>query len=406
MLEIEILDACGSCIVILGHALRIDSRQSCKWIGFRADLFTFVSNDLISALKVSIVCGGSYRRGKASCGDLDIIITHPDGKRLIEFAPYFQSQRILPRYVKHLKDMKFLREDLIFSTHSEEGTDSGVDTYFGLCTYPARELRHRIDLKVYPRNIYAFGLISWTGNDVLNRRLRILAESKGYRLDDTGLFLATQGSGGKREPLQCACMAPIGILVQARLDTFGRKGGSHAKMYLGNPATIVAMAVRGLSYPCKPHEDALITGLAVANHEIQNILDNLRSCITRPSNRCDYVKPKMTSDSSSASTTNAQNPLAQSNTHPPPIALPTNTSSFSFASMNQPLMVKLDSWNYLVWKNQLQNVIIANGLDNFIYGSCPCLARFLDVATNHQSEVLGLATIQATSNELVVCLPI
>lgn len=29
-----------------------------------------------------------------------------------------------------------------------QGTDSGVDTYFGLCTYPARELRHRIDLKV------------------------------------------------------------------------------------------------------------------------------------------------------------------------------------------------------------------------------------------------------------------
>lgn len=138
---------------------------------------------------VSIVCGGSYRRGKASCGDLDIIITHPDGK---------SHRGFLPRYVKHLKDMKFLREDLIFSTHSEEGTDSGVDTYFGLCTYPARELRHRIDLKVYPRNIYAFGLISWTGNDVLNRRLRILAESKGYRLDDTGLFLATQGSGGKR----------------------------------------------------------------------------------------------------------------------------------------------------------------------------------------------------------------
>ncbi|MBA0734261.1 hypothetical protein Gogos_018195 [Gossypium gossypioides] len=94
--------------------------------------------------------------------------------------------------------MKLLREDLIFSTHSEEGTDSGVDTYFGLCTYPGRELRHRIDFKVYPRDIYAFGLIAWTGNDVLNRRLRLLAESKGYRLDDTGLFPATHGSGGKR----------------------------------------------------------------------------------------------------------------------------------------------------------------------------------------------------------------
>ncbi|XP_011021634.1 PREDICTED: DNA polymerase lambda isoform X1 [Populus euphratica] len=138
---------------------------------------------------VNILCGGSYRRGKASCGDLDIVITHPDGK---------SHKGFLTRYVKRLKDMKFLREDLIFSTHSEEGTDSGVDTYFGLCTYPGQELRHRIDLKVYPRDIYAFGLVAWTGNDVLNRRLRLLAESKGYRLDDTGLFPATQASGGKR----------------------------------------------------------------------------------------------------------------------------------------------------------------------------------------------------------------
>ncbi|OVA11270.1 BRCT domain [Macleaya cordata] len=138
---------------------------------------------------VSVVCGGSFRRGKATCGDLDIIITHPDGT---------SHKGFLSKYVKHLKDMKFLREDLIFSTHSEEGTDSGVDTYFGLCTYPGRETRHRIDFKVYPRDIYAFGLVHWTGNDVLNRRLRLLAESKGYRLDDTGLFLATQSSDGKR----------------------------------------------------------------------------------------------------------------------------------------------------------------------------------------------------------------
>lgn len=138
---------------------------------------------------VDIVCGGSYRRGKASCGDMDIVITHLDGKSHIGF---------LPKLVKRLKDMNFLREDLVFSVHSEEGTDSGVDTFFGLCSYPGRELRHRIDLKVYPRDIYAFGLVAWTGNDVLNRRLRLLAEAKGFRLDDTGLFPATHGSGGKR----------------------------------------------------------------------------------------------------------------------------------------------------------------------------------------------------------------
>ncbi|KAG5604384.1 hypothetical protein H5410_025876 [Solanum commersonii] len=138
---------------------------------------------------VIVVCGGSYRRGKASCGDMDIVCTHPDRK---------SHKGFLPKFVKRLKDMEFLREDLVFSVHSTEGTDSGVDTYFGLCTYPGRELRHRIDLKVYPRDIYAFGLIAWTGNDVLNRRLRLLAESKGFLLDDTGLYPATHSSGGKR----------------------------------------------------------------------------------------------------------------------------------------------------------------------------------------------------------------
>lgn len=39
------------------------------------------TNVVISVLKVVILCGGSYRRGKASCGDLDIVITHPDRKR-------------------------------------------------------------------------------------------------------------------------------------------------------------------------------------------------------------------------------------------------------------------------------------------------------------------------------------
>ncbi|GAB4839853.1 hypothetical protein Ancab_020562 [Ancistrocladus abbreviatus] len=138
---------------------------------------------------VVVVCGGSYRRGKSSCGDMDIIITHPDGR---------SHKGFLPKFVKHLKEMDFLREDLVFSVHSEKGTDSGVDTYFGLCTYPGQELRHRVDFKVYPRDIYAFGLIAWTGNDTLNRRLRILAESKGYRLDDTGLFPATPGLDSKR----------------------------------------------------------------------------------------------------------------------------------------------------------------------------------------------------------------
>ncbi|XWS68945.1 hypothetical protein CRYUN_Cryun04dG0136900 [Craigia yunnanensis] len=163
-----------------------------------------VAEDIVPG--VVVVCGGSYRRGKASCGDLDIVITHPDGK---------SHKGFLQKYVKRLKEMKFLREDLVFSTHSGEGTDSGVDTYFGLCTYPGRELRHRIDFKVYPRDIYVFGLIAWTGNDVLNRRLRLLAESKGFQLDDTGLFPATHGSGSKR-----AARGTASLKLETEKDVF------------------------------------------------------------------------------------------------------------------------------------------------------------------------------------------
>ena len=77
---------------------------------------------------------------------------------------------------------------------------------------------------------------------------------------------------------------------------------------------------------------------------------------------------KETSESPSASIVNVQNPLSQSNNLPSPVATP----SFSFSSMNQPLTVKLDNGNYLIWKNQLLNATIANRLDDFIEGSQPC----------------------------------
>ena len=88
-----------------------------------------------------------------------------------------------------------------------------------------------------------------------------------------------------------------------------------------------------------------------------------------------------TSESPSVSTVNVQNPLSQSNNLPSPVTTP----FFSFSSMNQPLTIKLDNGNYLIWNNQLLNVIIANGLDDFIDGSQPCPPRFFDL----QQQILN-----------------
>lgn len=57
--------------------------------------------------------------------------------------------------------------------------------------------------------------------------------------------------------------------------------------------------------------------------------------------------------------------------------IPTST----IPSLNQPLTFKLDDHNYLIWKNQLPNVIIANGLEEFIDGSRICPPKFLDNQT-------------------------
>lgn len=48
-------------------------------------------------------------------------------------------------------------------------------------------------------------------------------------------------------------------------------------------------------------------------------------------------------------------------------------------SLTQPLSVKLDSNNYLVWHNQLFNVVIAHGLEGYINGTLHCLSHHLDL---------------------------
>jgi DNA polymerase lambda len=61
---------------------------------------------------ISVVCGGSYRRGKATVGDLDIVITHPDGH---------SHTGLMNELLAKLKNEGFLAEDLMHGhQHSTE----------------------------------------------------------------------------------------------------------------------------------------------------------------------------------------------------------------------------------------------------------------------------------------------
>ncbi|KAG6555922.1 hypothetical protein Mapa_002564 [Marchantia paleacea] len=125
----------------------------------------------------SMIVGGSYRRGNATCGDIDLLITHPDGH---------SHKGLLGRLVTKLEELEFL---VTCPNPSSENSTHKVDTYMGICKLPQYTHHRRIDIKIYPKQAYAFALVYFTGNDVLNRRIRYLAKKKGYKLSDQGLFL-------------------------------------------------------------------------------------------------------------------------------------------------------------------------------------------------------------------------
>ena len=50
----------------------------------------------------------------------------------------------------------------------------------------------------------------------------------------------------------------------------------------------------------------------------------------------------------------------------------TTMASFPYQMLNNTLPVKLDRTNYILWRSQVDNVIFANGFEDFIDGSSVC----------------------------------
>ncbi|CAF4099457.1 unnamed protein product [Rotaria sp. Silwood2] len=109
---------------------------------------------------------GSYRRGKVTCGDVDILITHTDG---------ISHQGLLIPLVDSLRKSGFLTDDLVLSDKYEEDSGSHVK-YFGVCLLPGENRKHRrLDIIVVPHSEYACALLYFTGSALFNRSMRNLA---------------------------------------------------------------------------------------------------------------------------------------------------------------------------------------------------------------------------------------
>ncbi|XP_026025886.1 DNA polymerase lambda [Astatotilapia calliptera] len=122
---------------------------------------------------VAIACG-SYRRGKATCGDVDVLISHPDGR---------SHRGIFTKVLQTLRDSGFLTDDLV--SHEENGEQK---KYMGVCRLLGHDQRHRrLDIIIVPYNEFACALMYFTGSAHFNRSMRALAKTKRMSLSEHSL---------------------------------------------------------------------------------------------------------------------------------------------------------------------------------------------------------------------------
>ncbi|XP_055353793.1 DNA polymerase lambda-like isoform X2 [Paramacrobiotus metropolitanus] len=117
------------------------------------------------------VCG-SYRRGRDLCGDVDILMTHPDGH---------SHETILKPLLDKLHQKGFLTDDLSIS-------DGHHKRYFGVCRLDRKEAKHRrLDIIISPYNEWATCVFGWTGSMYFVRSMRDYAHKKDMSLTDYAL---------------------------------------------------------------------------------------------------------------------------------------------------------------------------------------------------------------------------
>ncbi|KAK3511074.1 hypothetical protein QTP70_030108 [Hemibagrus guttatus] len=124
--------------------------------------------------ELQVVACGSYRRGKPTCGDVDVLITHPDGQ---------SHKGIFSKVLQVLHQSGFLTDDLV--SHEDNGEQK---KYMGVCVLPGPDQRYRrLDIIVVPQNEFACALLYFTGSAHFNRSMRALAKTKAMSLSEHSL---------------------------------------------------------------------------------------------------------------------------------------------------------------------------------------------------------------------------
>ncbi|TCD65161.1 stretch-activated cation channel mid1 [Steccherinum ochraceum] len=126
---------------------------------------------------------GSYRRGKADCGDIDILITRPtdDGKTHVG---------VLKKLLMKCHERGIVTEDL----NLPNDWSDLENIYRGLCRRDENSRRRRLDFLTVPYESRGAALLYYTGDDIANKM--------GFSLNQRGLFAnVVRNESNRREKL-------------------------------------------------------------------------------------------------------------------------------------------------------------------------------------------------------------
>ncbi len=130
-------------------------------------------NEIISLMKKlpevqQISACGSFRRMKETVGDLDILTTGTDGRKIIDYFVH------LPGVTR------------ILAAGDTKGSAIFND-------------RYQVDLRVVPEESYGAALQYFTGSKQHNVHLRTIAKSMGLKISEYGVFRNSEMIAGRRE---------------------------------------------------------------------------------------------------------------------------------------------------------------------------------------------------------------
>lgn len=123
------------------------------------------------------VCG-SYRRGKLSSGDIDVLISH---KKIHTNEDIESNINILQCFVRNLTKLNLLVDHINKYSQIHK-------KYMGMFKCKISECARRIDIKYIPYDSLGASLLHFTGSKNFNTLLRRHALKQGYTLNEYGLI--------------------------------------------------------------------------------------------------------------------------------------------------------------------------------------------------------------------------